>query len=47
MVVDICIWPLLVMGVLCFIMLKVYPLHGEFNTKMREELKERRAQQTA
>lgn len=47
MVVDICIWPLLVMGVLCFIMLKVYPLHGEFNTKMREELKERRAQQNA
>lgn len=47
MVVDICIWPLLVMGILCFIMLKVYPLHGEFNTKMREELKERRAQQNA
>ena len=46
MVVDICIWPLLVMGVLCFIMLKVYPLHGEFNTKMRAELKERRAQQS-
>lgn len=43
MVVDICIWPLLVMGVLCFIMLKAYPLHGAFNTKMRADLKERRA----
>jgi len=27
-------------------MLKVYPLHGAFNTKMREKLKERRAQQS-
>jgi hypothetical protein len=27
-------------------MLKVYPLHGAFNTKMREEVKERRAQQS-
>jgi len=27
-------------------MLKMYPLHGAFNTKMREELKERRAQQS-
>ena len=43
MVVDICIWPLFAMGILCFIMLKAYPLHGEFNTKMRAELKERRA----
>ncbi len=43
MVIDICIWPLLVMGVLCFLMLKAYPLHGAFNTKMRAELKERRA----
>ena len=33
MVVDICIWPLFAMGILCFIMLKAYPLHGEFNTK--------------
>lgn len=45
MVIDICIWPLLVMGILCFIMLKFYPLYGEFNAKMRAELKERRAQQ--
>lgn len=44
MVIDICIWPLFVMGILCFIMLKAYPLHGEFNAKMRAELKERRAQ---
>lgn len=47
MVVDICIWPLIVMGILCFIMLKVYPLHGEFNTKMRAELRERRAAKEA
>lgn len=45
MVVDICIWPLLIMGILCFIMLKFYPLYGEFNAKMRADLKERRAAQ--
>ena len=45
MVIDICIWPLFVMGALCFVMLKAYPLYGEFNTKMRADLKERRASQ--